>query len=185
MSTPKENILQTLTGLFKELEAARVVIDKHRDYEESIENWNSSPSPDNMDDCSIAKAELDGALYSYGTLPRNEGQEKGVLDAISALIKDNEEWGKSFELYHDAQMRGTKLWQDATGRYDTLPDTTFLVNWLLEELEKAKNNGHIWIDIPQLKLSQTCSRCGIMRRKDGKNKPCIGPIGLRPATGLV
>lgn len=176
---------ETISKLLKELEAARAVIAAYRDYDESLQTYYSSPSPYNGDDCSFAKAELDGALYQYDLLPRNVGQEKGVLDTLSALIQDNEEWGKSFELYHDAQMRGIKLWQEATGRVDVLPDTAFLTSWLLEELDRAKNNGHSWIDIPQLKLNQTCSRCGIMRRKDGKNKPCIGPVGLRPVTGLV
>ena len=45
---------------------------------------------------------------------------------------------QSFDLYHDAMRRGTKLWQEATGRVETLPDTAKLVAWLLDLVHCAE-----------------------------------------------
>jgi len=102
---------------------------------------------------------------------------KAIARAILHLVEENKEWGKSFEIYHDAQMRGIGMWQAKTGRVDTWPDTAYLTSWLIEELDRA-NGGHVWVAIPQLKLSQTCSKCGIIKRSDGRNNPCRGPVSI-------
>lgn len=60
----------------------------------------------------------------------NEGDE-----IIAELKTKNEEWEASFKLYYDAMRRGTKMWQDATGKVRIWPDAAELVAWILHQFD--------------------------------------------------
>ena len=61
-----------------------------------------------------------------------------IWEEFETMMRDDVEWQKSFDLYHDAIRRGTKLWQGATGLTQVLPDTAKLVAWLLDLVYKAE-----------------------------------------------
>ena len=61
--------------------------------------------------------------------------EDSFCERCEVLAEELEEYETSFRLYDDAIRRGTKLWQEKTGRTETLPDTAALVEWLLTELK--------------------------------------------------
>lgn len=44
----------------------------------------------------------------------------------------------TFDLHWDAEQRGIKLWQEATGRDLTWPDTAHFTVWLIDRLERAE-----------------------------------------------
>ncbi len=57
------------------------------------------------------------------------------LETIRKLRDELEEWDESFELYDGAMRRGTKIYQEATGRTRIWPDGAQLIAWLMERLE--------------------------------------------------
>jgi len=51
----------------------------------------------------------------------------------------------------------------------------------LAEVDLLRENGHSFVDVAKLGLKhdgKCCLDCGIMRRVDGQNKPCKGPVKL-------
>ncbi len=51
----------------------------------------------------------------------------------------------------------------------------------LTEPDLLRENGHAFVAVTKLQLrhdGKACLACGIMRRPDGQNKPCKGPVGL-------
>lgn len=44
-----------------------------------------------------------------------------------------------------------------------------------EAMEKAKDGEHAWFKFKDDKFN-CCAKCGIIQRKDGKNKPCPGVV---------
>ena len=73
----------------------------------------------------------------------NEGDE-----TIAELETKNEEWEASFKLYDDAMRRGTKIWQEATGKEGIWPDAALLVTWLLHQ------GDHLVKDLAELKIER-------------------------------
>jgi hypothetical protein len=59
-----------------------------------------------------------------------------------------------------------------------------LINLMNDELKKALDaiGAHVWFEKDDL---TSCCRCGIVRRADGKNKPCRGAAKLRPMEGTI
>lgn len=45
----------------------------------------------------------------------------------------------------------------------------------------ARSNGHEWIIYSSL---HCCKQCGIVRRKDDRNKPCKGPVKIALREGV-
>jgi hypothetical protein len=56
-----------------------------------------------------------------------------------------------------------------------------LINLMNEELKKALDaiGAHVWFEKDNL---TACCRCGIVRRADGKNKPCRAPTRISQRT---
>lgn len=44
---------------------------------------------------------------------------------------------------------------------------------------KTASNLHVWFK-PKFMNYECCKLCGVVRRKDNKNKPCRGPVKMRP-----
>lgn len=59
-------------------------------------------------------------------------------DCSTATCPECVEWQQSFDLYHDAQQRGIKAWQEATGQHHVWPDSANLMTWLLTRLSAAE-----------------------------------------------
>ena len=60
-----------------------------------------------------------------------------VLDR-KRLWAENREQEKLFELQRRRMGEATRIWQQATGRTDVLPDLGALLAWLLEERESLQ-----------------------------------------------
>lgn len=56
---------------------------------------------------------------------------------IALLVKEVREHRELFDRHWEAEQRGIKSWQDATGRHLTWPDTANFTLWLLGRLEAA------------------------------------------------
>lgn len=68
--------------------------------------------------------------------------------AFEALIEQCTEWEQSFDLYHKAILRSTKIWRaHHPGSELIAPDTAALVAWLLEFVEIAESK-QAWARIP-------------------------------------
>lgn len=67
----------------------------------------------------------------------NVSRAEGAEKRIAELEEELREWEQSFDMYHDAVQRGTKIWQEATGRVEILPDLAELVAWLLNLVNRA------------------------------------------------
>lgn len=50
---------------------------------------------------------------------------------------------------------------------------------LIEAIVHAAIGAHDWFT-PNFIGYECCRACGIIKRADGKNKPCKGPVGVRP-----
>jgi len=51
--------------------------------------------------------------------------------------------------------------------------------WLPSPDDKQDEQGHVWFDVDNM---EACKRCGIVKRRDGKNSTCrgtTGGVGLR------
>lgn len=51
----------------------------------------------------------------------------------------------------------------------------------IEESDLLREHGHAFVDVAKLGFKnewKACLDCGIVRRADGKNKPCKGPVAL-------
>jgi hypothetical protein len=48
-------------------------------------------------------------------------------------------------------------------------------------LDNSKEGTHAWFKFASADSFDSCAKCGIIRRKDDKNKPCPGivKVGLR------
>ena len=56
-----------------------------------------------------------------------------------------------------------------------------LVRYQIEEAEILHEAGHLFVPLTKLGLQregQACLVCGTMRRRDGTNKPCKGPVAV-------
>jgi hypothetical protein len=49
--------------------------------------------------------------------------------------------------------------------------------WLKKEDERLE--AHEWVPAPNRSWDM-CAKCGFIRRDDGRNKPCKGPIPVGP-----
>lgn len=55
----------------------------------------------------------------------------------------------------------------------------------IEPSEYANENGHQWVKIKSeniLNGKHSCKDCGILRRPDGRNKPCRGKVKIELRT---
>ena len=57
---------------------------------------------------------------------------------LGRLKEENTELNRLFELQHTRVGEATRLWQEAHGKPDVLPDLGDLVGWLLAEIERLK-----------------------------------------------
>jgi hypothetical protein len=89
--------------------------------------------------CVSVRMELGG--HPDSKLDGEEGLAAATMREMCRLTIEDAEWEKIFDLYHDAIQRGTKLWQEATGRVEVLPDTAELVAWLLDLVHRAEEGG--------------------------------------------
>lgn len=56
-----------------------------------------------------------------------------------ALRREIADWKKSFAVYHDAEMRGVKLWRSGNpGNEHMLPDKGKMTAWLLERMSRLE-----------------------------------------------
>lgn len=61
-----------------------------------------------------------------------------VLDELESTREELAEWQAMFDLHRKAEQRGIRMWQEATGRKLTWPDTASFTKWLIEQLEAAE-----------------------------------------------
>ncbi len=82
-------------------------------------------------------------LYRAGTFPSTVVGNSTFdfwIDRVAALEAANEEWEQSFKLYEAADMRGIRMWQEATGgRHRIVPDKGRLVAWMLDKLDAVED----------------------------------------------
>jgi hypothetical protein len=52
----------------------------------------------------------------------------------SRLREENEDYAKSFDLYWKCGQRATAYWREKTGKELTVPDTTALLKWLMDQI---------------------------------------------------
>lgn len=67
------------------------------------------------------------------------------------------------------------------------PFATYAANRVINA--DKPDRGHVWTDTslrsfrPQAgeaSVSQVCQQCGVMRRRDDQNKPCVGIVRVVP-----
>lgn len=84
---------------------------------------------------------------NFFTIFRGPGHEQKRMfeDQVDAdpvcvicLLEDLKSYEQTFDLQHDADMRGIKMWQKATGRKKEWPDRGKMIFWLLERLDVAQ-----------------------------------------------
>ena len=75
-------------------------------------------------------------LHAFGHTARAV-LTKADNDLIGETVEKLNDWEKSFDLYHAAEMRAIKMWHDAGGDSMTWPDKAKLTVWLLEQLDAA------------------------------------------------
>lgn len=90
---------------------------------------------------------IDGVWYWRGT-PDGEWNEFTLTDLRTKLAAETKRaddaeaevpgWVKSFEVYHDAEMRARKLWQEAHNEPTVWPDKARMTIWLLERAQAAE-----------------------------------------------
>ncbi len=69
---------------------------------------------------------------------QREATQLSVDDWVERARKaeaDNKELQALFDLQHTRMGKATKLWQQATGKHDTLPDLGVLLDWLMGEIK--------------------------------------------------
>lgn len=70
-----------------------------------------------------------------------EAERDSLAAKLAEAEKENTDWNASFDLYHAAETRGCKMWQDAgPNRQMTLPDKGKLTAWLLDRLDTAQSD---------------------------------------------
>lgn len=71
----------------------------------------------------------------------------------------------------EAARRMLEWCEGSDGR--PIEDARLLANFALKTLE------HEWVPAPNRDWDM-CAKCGFIRRADGKNKPCRGPVPILP-----
>jgi hypothetical protein len=91
-----------------------------------------------------AKTVLERLNEAFTDAPTPQYRTEGVdllrmgRDALAASEAENAELKQSFDLYYAAEMRGIKMWQEATGKDMIWPDGGKLTAWLLERLAASE-----------------------------------------------
>jgi hypothetical protein len=78
-----------------------------------------------MTDDELFRRALDGEIIGNGS------------QQMALLVQEVKDLRQMFDLLWQAERRGIKSWQDATGRELTLPDGAGFTVWLLSRLEHA------------------------------------------------
>ena len=61
-----------------------------------------------------------------------------MLEYVAQLETEVEDWEKSFDMYHDALIRGTKKWKEAHPEVDYFPDTAEMMAWFINRDEQLE-----------------------------------------------
>ncbi len=61
---------------------------------------------------------------------------KGLRDLNREVLAENKELQAVFDLQETRTKRAEKMWQQATGKHDTLPDLGVLLDWLMGEIKR-------------------------------------------------
>ena len=59
---------------------------------------------------------------------------------------ENAELQAVFDLQETRTKKAEKMWQQATGKHNTLPDLGVLLDWLMGEVKHQKSVSQIWYD---------------------------------------
>ncbi len=69
---------------------------------------------------------------------QGRGELKSAMNQLKECQKENKEIQALFDLQHTRMKEATRLWQDATGKHDILPDLGDLLTWLLDEIDRLE-----------------------------------------------
>ena len=108
------------------------------------------------------------------------GQIRGMAAEIDRLRADVAALEASFEVFHAAELRGIKIWQQATGKNMVWPDKGKLTAWLCERFAKAEATNaklrefiqeYVLCECPQNAVAECCARCLILKgdQAEGSN----------------
>ena len=97
---------------------------------------------------------LEGALQQVETeleqcrkkLEHAEIAGKGLRDLNREVLAENAELQAVFDLQATRTKKAEKMWQQATGKHNTLPDLGVLLDWLMGEVKHQKSVSQIWYD---------------------------------------
>ena len=71
---------------------------------------------------------------------------KRLISELEECRAENKELWAVFNLQATRTKKAEHLWQQATGKHDTLPDLGVLLDWLMGEVKHQKSVSQIWYD---------------------------------------
>ena len=66
------------------------------------------------------------------------GLSRWLISELEQSRAENAELQAVFDLQETRTKRAEKMWQQATGKHDTLPDLGVLLDWLMGEVKRLK-----------------------------------------------
>ena len=81
---------------------------------------------------STPKEDVQAILYNW------EKEKIGFISELEKCRAENKELNHVFDFQLERMDEADKLWQEATGKHETIPDLGVLLEWLMAEVKRLE-----------------------------------------------